>query len=143
MINTLLEQAINHLLSMDESINFSEIHHKIIQINVIDTPIKPFMTTMLFQEKHIHFLDDYEGGFDVNISMPLATIKDLAQKSDVQQLLREEKITINGDIRTAQLMLDILKNINIDFEKLFKNSLGKFTKKSIVNKMQTMGSKLF
>ena len=136
MINTLLEQAINHLLSMDESLDFSEIHHKTIQINITDTPIKPFITTLLFQEKHIHFLDDYEGGFDVNISMPLATIKDLAQKSDVQQLLREEKININGDIRTAQLMLDILKNINIDFEKLFKGSLTKLGKHTIINKIK-------
>lgn len=136
MINTLLEQAINHLLSMDESLDFSEIHHKTIQINITDTPIKPFITTLLFQEKHIHLLDDYDGAFDVNISMPLKTLKDLAKKSDVQTLLKAEKININGDIRTAQLILDILKNLNIDFEKLFKNSLGKLTKNAIVNKIK-------
>lgn len=136
MFNTFLEQAINHILSMDEDLNFSEIHHKVIQINITDTPIKPFIATLLFQEKHIHLLDDYEGGFDVNISMPLKTLKDLVQKSEAQTLLREDKININGDIRTAQLMLDILKNINIDFEKLFKNSLTKLGKHTIINKIK-------
>ncbi|SFV68194.1 hypothetical protein MNB_SUP05-5-989 [hydrothermal vent metagenome] len=118
MINTLFEQAINKVLSLDKSINFSEVNKKVVQLIIEDMPFKNIDITMLFQDKHIHLLDNYQGSFDVVLSMSFSTIKDLIQKAEVEQLIRDNKIRIHGDVRTATLILDIIKKVNFDFSKI-------------------------
>jgi ubiquinone biosynthesis protein UbiJ len=47
----------------------------------------------------------------------------LMQGEDLTELLRQDKIIIHGDVKTAQLLVDLLQQVEFDFEE----ELSKFT----------------
>ena len=48
----------------------------------------------------------------------------LFQGEDLTELLREDKIVIHGDVKTAQLLVDLLQQVDIDFEELLSQYTG-------------------
>ncbi|BBB23368.1 conserved hypothetical protein [Abyssogena phaseoliformis symbiont OG214] len=74
---------------------------------------------------------------NVNIKLKPIVFISLFQGKDLTELLRQDKINIHGDVKTAQLLVGLLKEVDIDLEEIaskytgdiIANQLGKLTKK--------------
>jgi ubiquinone biosynthesis protein UbiJ len=60
---------------------------------------------------------------DVDIKLKSNVFLKLIQGEDLTELLRQDKIMIHGDVKTAQLLVDLLQQVEFDFEE----ALSKFT----------------
>jgi ubiquinone biosynthesis protein UbiJ len=47
----------------------------------------------------------------------------LMQGEDLTELLRQDKIIIHGDVKTAQLLVDLLQQVEFDFEEELKPTI--------------------
>jgi len=108
MTEIILEKIINKLI-LDDVIDFSELNDKTIVLSLNDINFD----FCFFVSQNKVFIFDEVKPFDAKISINFSAFKDLLNKSDLQDMIREDKIDIQGEIKTAQLLLDLLKNNNI------------------------------
>jgi ubiquinone biosynthesis protein UbiJ len=59
------------------------------------------------------------------------------QGEDLTELLRQDKIIIHGDVKTAQLLVDLLQQVEFDFEE----ELSKFTGDIVAHQVGRIATK--
>jgi ubiquinone biosynthesis protein UbiJ len=83
-----------------------------LNVNFVCTNDRIFVTT------------DISAGADVDIKLKSSVFLALFQGEDLTELLRQDKIVIHGDVKTAQLLVDLLQQIDIDFEEVLSKYTG-------------------
>ncbi len=114
VISKSLEKLLNHALHQypPSSQLLNKLAGKMIGIELSGIDI--YMTLFL-DNQSITILNDYEGEVDVCISgAPFTLLHVLLQKQP--NLANNPEITITGDISIAQPFLELLKELNIDWE---------------------------
>ncbi len=108
MTEILLEKIINKL-AQDGLIDISPLHEKTISLSI--TPLKKSLTFYINAEQV--FIFDEAKEQDVAISVGVDTFWQLLEGADIGELIRSDAIVLNGEVKTAQLFVDILKENTI------------------------------
>jgi ubiquinone biosynthesis protein UbiJ len=108
MKEIILEKIINRLIE-DKVVDFSSINGKTIVLSLSDINFN----FCFFVNNNTVFIFDEVKPSDATISIGFASFQDLLNKKDLQDLIREDKVIITGEVKTAQLLVDLLKNNNI------------------------------
>jgi ubiquinone biosynthesis accessory factor UbiJ len=111
-----LQKAINHALSLDESMpnKINKLHGKVLEL-IVDPLNVCFYITFLDEE--LQLLETYDGRPDVTIhSNPIGLIRlSLLPASKVRSLFND-KVKLSGDIELGQQIKKLFDEIDIDWE---------------------------
>ena len=113
---TVLQKAVNHALSLDESMpaKIQALHGKVLEIIISPLNVGFFMR---FMQNELLLLADYDALPDAIIrSSPLGLIRlSLLPASKVRSLFND-KIRISGDVELGQQVKQLFDEIDIDWE---------------------------
>ncbi|MCS5586755.1 MAG: SCP2 sterol-binding domain-containing protein [Gammaproteobacteria bacterium] len=119
MQHFVLEQALNYLIDQGDA-DLSALNGKTLYFALEDLPLD---VNFVCTNDRIFVTTDTSAGADVDIKLKSSVFLALFQGEDLTELLRQDKIIIHGDVKTAQLLVDLLQQIDIDLEE----ALSKYT----------------
>ena len=120
MQHFVLEQALNHLIDQGNA-DLSALNGKIMYFALEDLPLD---VNFICTNDRIFVTTDISAGADVDIKLKSSVFLALFQGEDLTELLRQDKIIIHGDVKTVQLLVDLLQQIDIDFEEVLSKYTG-------------------
>jgi ubiquinone biosynthesis protein UbiJ len=115
-----LEQAINFLIQ-NSAINLKLLDKKTIKFSLEDLPLE---VNFVCANNRIFVLNATNNPSDVDIKLNVSVFFALFKGDDLTDLIRQDKIIIHGDVKTAQLLVDILKEADIDLEEILSQYTG-------------------
>jgi len=129
----ILERALNCLIT-NGKVDISVLNGKTIGFSLQDLPLDMHFVCA---NSRIFVLPATDKLTDVDVKLKSMVFISLLQGEDLTELLRQDKINIHGDVKTAQLLVDLLKEVDIDAEEMVSkytgdiiaSQLGKLTKK--------------
>ncbi|BBB24545.1 conserved hypothetical protein [Isorropodon fossajaponicum endosymbiont JTNG4] len=129
----ILEQALNCLIINGE-VDISALNGKTIGVSLQDLLLD---VHFVCANDRVFVLSVTDKPTDVDIKLKSMVFISLLHGEDLAELLRQDKISIHGDVKTAQLLVDLLKEVDIDLEEIaskytgdiIANQFGKLTKK--------------
>ncbi|MDG2394798.1 SCP2 sterol-binding domain-containing protein [Candidatus Thioglobus sp.] len=120
MQHFVLEQALNLLIEKG-SINLKPLDQKVVRFSLQDLPLD---VNFLCTNNRIFVLNDIDRPSNVAIKLKASAFFSLFKGEDLAELLRQDQITIHGDVKTAQLLVDLLQSIEIDLEEILSRYTG-------------------
>ena len=120
MQHFVLEQALNYLIDQGRA-DLSALNGKTLYFALEDLPLN---VNFICTNDRIFVTTDTSAGADVDIKLKSSVFLALLQGEDLTELLRQDKIVIHGDVKTAQLLVDLLQQIDIDFEEVLSKYTG-------------------
>ncbi|QKQ24566.1 SCP2 sterol-binding domain-containing protein [Candidatus Ruthia endofausta] len=129
----ILERALNYLI-INSRVDIDALNGKTIGLSLQDLPLD---VHFVCANNRIFVFSATDKPTDVDIKLKSMVFISLLQGEGPTELFRQNKINIHGDVKTAQLLLDLLKEVDIDLEEMVSkhtgdiiaNQLGKLTKK--------------
>ena len=115
-----LEQALNYLIQTGE-IDLKPLDNKTIRFSLQDLPLD---VNFVCTNDRIFVISDTSRNSDVDISLGAGVFFALFKGDDLTVLLRQDKIVIHGDVKTAQLLVDLLQSVDIDLEETLSQYTG-------------------
>ncbi|HIB28227.1 MAG TPA: hypothetical protein EYO47_03005 [Candidatus Thioglobus sp.] len=115
-----LEQALNYLIQTGE-IDLKPLDNKTIRFSLQDLPLD---VNFVCTNDRIFVISDTSRNSDVDISLGAGVFFALFKGDDLTELLRQDKIVIHGDVKTAQLLVDLLQSVDIDLEEALSQYTG-------------------
>ncbi len=120
MQHFVLEQALNYLIDQGKA-DLGALNDKTLYFSLEDLPLD---VNFVCTNNRIFVTTDTSAGADVDIKLKSSVFLALLQGEDLTELLRQDKIIIHGDVKTAQLLVDLLQQIDIDFEEILSKYTG-------------------
>ena len=120
MQHFVLEQALNYLIDQGKA-DLGTLNGKTLYFSLEDLPLD---VNFVCTNNRIFVTTDTNAGADVDIKLKSNVFLALFQGEDLTELLRQDKIIIHGDVKTAQLLVDLLQQIDIDFEEVLSKYTG-------------------
>jgi ubiquinone biosynthesis protein UbiJ len=120
MQHFVLEQALNYLIDHGNA-DLRALNGKTIYFVLEDLPL---MVNFVCTNDRIFVTTDTNTSADVDIKLKSSVFLALFQGENLTELLRQDKIIIHGDVKTAQLLVDLLQQIDIDLEELLSKYTG-------------------
>ena len=120
MQHFVLEQALN-LLIQNGSIDIKPLESKVIRFTLIDLLLD---VNFICTNNRIFVNSDTSAPSDVEIKLRPNVFFALFKGEDLTDLLRQDKIHIHGDVKTAQLLVDLLSATELDLEELLSQYTG-------------------
>ncbi len=130
----ILERALNFLLAT-HPIDIQPLEGKKVHFSLQDFPLE---MNFICTNNRIFVTTDAAINTDVNITLQSSVFLALFQGEDLTELLRQDKIVIHGDVKTAQLLVDLLQQVNIDLEEL----LSKYTGDVVAHQVGKLAKKI-
>ncbi len=116
-----LEKALNHLLDAQQ-IDIGALEGKILHFSLQDLPVE--VNFICTNARIFVTSDGVEKVADVDIKLQFESFLALIRGEDLTDLLRQDKIMIHGDVKTAQLLVDLLQQVDFDFEEALSKWTG-------------------
>ena len=133
MQHFVLEQALNYLIDQGNA-DLSALNGKTLYFSLEDLPLD---VNFVCTNDRIFVTTDTSADADVDIKLKSSVFLALFQGKDLTELLRQDKIVIHGDVKTAQLLVDLLQQLDIDLEE----ALSKYTGDIIAHQVGKMAKK--
>ena len=133
MQHFVLEQALNYLIDQGNA-DLGALNGKTLYFSLEDLPLD---VNFVCTNDRIFVTTDTSIGADVDIKLKSSVFLALFQGKDLTELLRQDKIVIHGDVKTAQLLVDLLQQLDIDLEE----ALSKYTGDIIAHQVGKMAKK--
>lgn len=130
----ILERALNFLLET-HPIDIQPLNGKTVHFCLQDFPLEVNFTCI---NNRIFVTTDTNATADVDVKLEADVFLALFQGEDLTELLRQDKIVINGDVKTAQLLVDLLQQVELDLEEL----LSKYTGDIVAHQVGKLAKKL-
>ncbi len=130
----ILEKALNHLLKTQQ-IDINALENKTIYFSLQDLPIE--VNFICANSRIFVTSESAKRATDVDVKLQLESFLALIRGKNLTDLLRQDKIVVHGDIKTAQLLFDLLQQVEFDFEEelskytgdIIAHQVGKIVKK--------------
>jgi len=123
MFRLTLEKTLNHLINTN-NIDTEGLNNKIIGLNVDEFNLKLlFMFTnsrVFVMEMH----DQQNVDVDVDIKLNKTAFLSLFKGASFEELIESDEIDINGSVKTAQQLADLIALTSIDVEELVSHYTG-------------------
>ncbi|MDP6163658.1 MAG: SCP2 sterol-binding domain-containing protein [Candidatus Thioglobus sp.] len=121
MFRLTIEKALNHIINVN-NIDIAPIDNKVISLGVDDIDLSLFFLCL---NSRIFVIDNGQNKkTDVEIRMNKASFLSLFKGIPLEDLIEKEDIEINGSIKTAQNLADLLASSSIDIEELVSQYTG-------------------
>ena len=121
MFRLTIEKALNHMVNVN-NIDIAHIDNKIVSFRVEDIDLSLFFLCL---NSRIFVIDNSQNKkTDVEIKMNKASFLSLFKGAALEDLIEKEDIEINGSIKTAQQLADLLASSSIDIEELISQYTG-------------------
>jgi len=123
MFRLTLEKTLNHLINTN-NIDAEGLDNKIIGLSVDEFNLKLlfiFTNSRVFvMEMH----DQQNVGVDVDIKLNKTAFLSLFKGASFEELIESDEIDINGSVKTAQQLADLIALASIDVEELVSHYTG-------------------
>ena len=120
MQHFLLEQALNYFIRQNK-VDLSTLNGKTLFFTLEDLPLS-FNFICTNNRIFVTTQDDITA--DVDVKLHARVFLALIQGENLTDLLRQDKIKIHGDVKTVQLLVDLLQKIDIDLEEMLAKHTG-------------------
>lgn len=121
MFRLAIEKALNHMINAN-SVDISLIDNKIISLNVDEIDLSLFF--LCLNARILVINNTQNKKTDVEIRMNKESFLSLFKGVTLEDLIEKEDIEINGSIKTAQQLADLLASSSIDIEELISQYTG-------------------
>ncbi len=119
MQHFLLEQALNYLIEQSQS-DLAPLNDK----NIDFALEEPTLRFDFFCTNNRIFVTNESINADVDIKLKSSVFLALLQGAQLSELLKKDQIIIHGDVKTTQLLVDLLQQLGIDWEELLSKYTG-------------------
>jgi ubiquinone biosynthesis protein UbiJ len=128
MAHFLLEIAINKFCN-NANLNLSDLDGQRINLKVAKTP---FETNFIFLNNRVHVLATDSSSSDAEIFIEPKVVKSLFNKTPAKELLKKDEIKITGNVKSAQLLLEVIEQVDFDIEEIMANIFGDMPSQAMI-----------
>ncbi|AWL13251.1 hypothetical protein HMF8227_02802 [Saliniradius amylolyticus] len=118
----LIETAFNRLLALDEA-SVERMRPLAGQSLSVKLHELPWTLTFAFSDR-VDVLVDADNQADCHLALSLSTLPKLQDSAQLSQLIHQQALILNGDVRTAQLFSQLISELNIDLEEILSRYIG-------------------
>jgi ubiquinone biosynthesis protein UbiJ len=122
LITASIETVLNGLIQDDPAliVQLSRLKGKVIQCHLKELSLT---LTFVFSQQ-VDVLAHFEGEPDCSLSLSLSTLPLLRQQANITQLIKQDKLELNGDIQLAQKFAQLLSDSKPDLEEWLSRVTG-------------------
>ncbi|MDC0238919.1 SCP2 sterol-binding domain-containing protein [Candidatus Thioglobus sp.] len=121
MFRLTLEKTLNHLINTN-NIDTEGLNNKIIGLSVDEFNLR---LLFMFANSRVFVMRMHDqGNFDVDIKLNKTAFLYLFKGASFEELIESDEIDINGSVKTAQQLADLIALASIDVEELVSHYTG-------------------
>ena len=121
MFRLTLEKTLNHLINTN-NIDTERLNNKIIRLSVDEFNLR---LLFMFANSRVFVMEMHDQqNFDVNIKLNQTAFLSLFKGASFEELIESDEIDINGSVKTAQQLADLIALASIDVEELVSHYTG-------------------
>ena len=121
MFRLTLEKTLNHLINTN-NIDTERLNNKIIRLSVDEFNLR---LLFMFTNSRVFVMEmDDQQNFDVDIKLNQTAFLSLFKGASFEELIESDEIDINGSVKTAQQLADLIALASIDVEELVSHYTG-------------------
>jgi ubiquinone biosynthesis protein UbiJ len=121
MFRLTLEKTLNHLINTN-NINTEGLNNKIIGLSVDEFNLK---LLFMFTNSRVFVMEmDEQQNVNVDIKLNKTAFLSLFKGASFEELIESDEIDINGSVKTAQQLADLIALASIDVEELVSHYTG-------------------
>ncbi|WP_318496275.1 ubiquinone biosynthesis accessory factor UbiJ [Photobacterium leiognathi] len=130
-----VETALNQLIKDDAD---SQRRLTRLRGKVISVKLNEFNKTMYFVFSHqIDVLAGFEGEVDCQLALNLSVLLELRQQANLTQLIKADKLALDGDLQLAQHFSSLLSGLKPDFEDKLSEYTGDVVAHTLVSSVKS------
>lgn len=133
LVSSIIEQVLNKVceLSPDTSIALLSLEGSQLKVSVNELP---WPIIFAFSDKIDILIDDTDAPkeVDCHIALSLESLQLMQDSSQITQLIKQNKLTLEGDIHIAQGFSQLIKDIHIDWEEVLSQYTGDVVAHSVM-----------
>ncbi|CAH8241683.1 Ubiquinone biosynthesis accessory factor UbiJ [Vibrio aestuarianus] len=140
LVTAAIETTLNTLIQDDPLLGrrLSRLKGQVIQVN-----LKELNKTLTFIfSQQIDVLADYEGKPDCYLSLNLSVLPQLREQANITQLIKQDKLVLEGDIQLAQKFAQLMTDCKPDVEEWLSRITGDVVAHTLVQSMKNAGQLL-
>jgi ubiquinone biosynthesis protein UbiJ len=122
LVTAVVETSFNRLIQDDPELErrLSRLKGQVLQVH-----LKELNKTLTFVFSHqVDVLANYEGEADCYLSLNLSVLPELREKANISDLIKQDKLDLQGDIELAQKFSQLLKDCKPDIEEWLSRLTG-------------------
>ncbi|PSU69106.1 hypothetical protein C9J21_10455 [Photobacterium phosphoreum] len=132
-----VETALNQLIKDDAE---SQRRLSRLRGKVISVTLNEFGKTLYFIfSQQIDVLAAYEGDVDCQLALNLAVLPELRQQANLTQLIKADKLSLDGDLQLAQHFSGLLSGLKPDIEEKLSYYSGDIVAHTVVSGVKSGG----
>ncbi|PHZ59595.1 hypothetical protein CRG86_021565 [Photobacterium leiognathi] len=130
-----VETALNQLIKDDAD---SQRRLTRLRGKVISVKLNEFNKTMYFVFSHqVDVLVGFEGEVDCQLALNLSVLPELRQQANLTQLIKADKLALDGDLQLAQHFSSLLSGLKPDFEDKLSEYTGDVVAHTLVSSVKS------
>ena len=137
LITAVMETALNTFIQDDPELGrrLARLKGQVIQVH-----IKELNQTFTFVfSQQIDVLAQYEGEADCYLSVHLSVLPELREQANITQLIKQDRLMVQGDIQLAQKFAQLLQDCQPDLEEWLSRVTGDVVAHTVVQGAKKMG----
>lgn len=137
LVTATIESTLNLLVNDDPELvrRLARLKGRTIQVHLRE--LNKTLTFMFSQ--NIDVLAGYEGEPDCFLSLNLAILPQLGEQSNITKLIKEDKLTLEGDIQLAQKFSQLMADCKPDIEEWLSRVMGDILAHQLVQSVAGLG----
>ncbi len=140
LITASIETVLNRLIQDDPTLvrQLARLKGKVVQLQVKEVALT---FTFIFSQQ-VDVLADYEGEPDCYLSLSLAILPQLKEQANITQLIKQDKLVLEGDMQLAQQFAQLLTDSKPDLEEWLSRITGDVVAHTVVSGIKSVGHTL-
>ncbi|MCG3735922.1 SCP2 domain-containing protein [Vibrio cincinnatiensis] len=137
LITAVMETALNTFIQDDPELGrrLARLKGQVIQVH-----IKELNQTFTFVfSQQIDVLAQYEGEADCYLSVHLSVLPELREQANITQLIKQDRLMVQGDIQLAQKFAQLIQDCQPDIEEWLSRVTGDVVAHTVVQGAKKMG----
>jgi len=137
LVTASIESTLNTLINDDPELvrRLSRLKGQVIQVHLRE--LNKIITFVFSQQ--IDVLSGYEGQPDCYLSLNLAILPELREQSNITKLIKQDKLTLEGDIKLAQQFSQLMIDCKPDIEEWLSRITGDVVAHSLFQSASDIG----
>ncbi|PMH46062.1 hypothetical protein BCU68_09765 [Vibrio sp. 10N.286.49.B3] len=137
LVTAAIETTLNTLINDDPELGRRLVRLKgqVIQVHIKELNKK---LTFIFSQQ-IDVLADYEGEPDCYLSLNLSILPQLREQASITQLIKQDKLTVEGDVQLVQTFAQLMTDCKPDLEEWLSRVTGDVVAHSMVQGVKNVG----
>ena len=131
-VTGVMETGLNTLLkeSPDSKTALLRLKGKIIHVHLNEVNKDLFF---VFSQQQVDILSKFEGEIDCYLALNLAVLPQLRDQNNITQLIKQDKLVLEGDLKLAQQFSGLLEELKPDVEEKLSQYTGDIVAHTLVS----------